>query len=249
MNSTDRIVFIVNGDAGVRAELCQLIGSADMAVLSFASGAEYLGFPKPDLPACLVLDVSLPDMSGLDLQQRIAATDPPIVFLTGHADVACSVRAIKAGAVDFLTTPYRASDLLNAIEIAIAQDRTARENRARLDELRQRYACLTPRERQVLPLVISGRLNKLAAAELGISEITVKAHRGKVMQKMKARSLAELIRIAGSLEVTCDSEQESQAGSYVVMPRHDQYHRSLAYGSREHENLRAEREVRALRSA
>jgi FixJ family two-component response regulator len=203
MSSMDRIVFVVNGNAGVRAELCQLIGSTGLRVLPFASGAEYLGFATPNLPACLILDVSLPDMNGLDLQQRIAATDSPVVFVTGQADVSCSVRAIKAGAVDFLTIPYRERDLLDSIDAAIAQDRTARENRARLDELRQRYACLTPRERQVLPLVISGRLNKLAAADLGISEITVKAHRGKVMQKMKARSLAELIRIAGSLQVSC----------------------------------------------
>jgi FixJ family two-component response regulator len=224
MIAMDRIVFVVNGEAGVRADLCQLIGSTGLRVLPFVSGAEYLAFSKPDLPACVILDVSLPDMSGLDLQQRIAATDPPIVFVTGRADVSCSVRAIKAGAVDFLTIPYQAGDLVEAIHAAIARDRTARENRARLDELRQRYACLTPRERQVLPLVVSGRLNKLAAAELGISEITVKAHRGKVMQKMKARSLADLIRIAGSLQVSCPDEPEDRAGDCVVPRRRSTVH-------------------------
>ena len=173
-----------------------------MHAVTFGSAAEYMAYPKPDVPACLVLDVELPDINGLDLQSQIAqGNHPQIVFITGHGDIPTSVRAIKAGAVDFLTKPFKEADLMRAIHAAIAQDRDARRKRAELAELRQRLSSLTPREREVLPLVVSGLLNKQAAAELGISEITIQIHRGKIMQKMGAGSLAELVRMAGTLEI------------------------------------------------
>ena len=154
------------------------------------------------MPACLILDVELPDINGLDLQSQTAQGDhPQIVFITGHGDIPTSVRAIKAGAVDFLTKPFKEADLMRAIHAAIAQDRDARRKRAELGELRQRLSSLTPREREVLPLIVSGLLNKQAAAELGISEVTIQIHRGKIMTKMGAGSFAELVRMAGLLEI------------------------------------------------
>jgi FixJ family two-component response regulator len=154
------------------------------------------------VPSCLVLDVSLPDIDGLELQSTIAATQhPPIVFVSGHGDVPSSVRAMKAGAIDFLTKPIDEENLLQAINTALNRDRELRHNRAELAKLEDRYASLTPRERQVLPLVVSGLLNKQAAAELGISEVTLQIHRSKVMQKMKARSIAELVRMAERLNI------------------------------------------------
>jgi FixJ family two-component response regulator len=170
-------------------------------VVAFGSAAEYLAYPKPDVPACLVLDVELPDANGLDLQSETGHPHPHIVFITGHGDIPKSVRAMKAGAVDFLTKPLNESDLIRAIRAAITQDRIARRDRTELAELRRRLSCLTPREREVLPLVVSGLLNKQAAAELGISEITIQIHRGKIMKKMEAASLADLVRMAGRLEI------------------------------------------------
>lgn len=202
MSPQDHIVFVVDDDFRVREALHDLLSAAHLNVVTFASAAEYIGFPKPDLPACLVLDVELPDINGLDLQSQIAADQhPQIVFLTGHGDIPSSVRALKAGAVDFLTKPFTESALMGAIHAAIAQDREARLNRARLATLQQRFAALTPREREVLPLVVSGFLNKQAAAELGISQVTLQIHRGKIMRKMEAGSLAELVRIAGMLGI------------------------------------------------
>lgn len=202
MSSPDHIVFVVDDDFRVREALHDLLSSAHLSVVTFASAAEYIGFPKPDLPTCLVLDVELPDINGLDLQSQIAAEQhPQIVFLTGHGDIPSSVRALKAGAVDFLTKPFAESALMRAIHAAIAQDREARLSRARLATLQQRFAALTPREREVLPLVVSGFLNKQAAAELGISQVTLQIHRGKIMRKMEAGSLAELVRIAGMLGI------------------------------------------------
>jgi FixJ family two-component response regulator len=198
----DHVVFIVDDDRRIREALSELLASFDMHAVAFGSAAEYMAYPKPDVPACLVLDVELPDINGLDLQGRIAEGDhPQIVFITGHGDIPSSVRAMKAGAVDFLTKPVRQEDLMRAINAALAQNREARRKRAELAELRQRFAHLTPREREVLPLIASGLLNKQAAAELGISEITLQIHRSKVMQKMGAGSFAELVRMAGALDI------------------------------------------------
>jgi len=196
------IVFIVDDDRRIREALTELLSSFDMQAVAFGSAAEYVAYPKPDIPACLVLDVELPDINGLDLQSRIAQGDHPhIVFVTGHGDIPSSVRAIKAGAVDFLAKPFREQDVMRAIHAALAQNREARRQGAELAGLRQRLSTLTPREREVLPLVVSGLLNKQAAAELGISEVTLQIHRGSIMRKMEASSFADLVRMAASLEV------------------------------------------------
>ena len=201
MKPQDHIVFIVDDDRGICEALTDLLATFDLHVVAFGSAAEYVAYPKPDVPACLVLDVELPDANGLDLQSETGHPHPPIVFITGHGDIPKSVRAIKAGAVDFLTKPLKESDLIRAIRAAITQDRITRREKAELAELHRRLSCLTPREREVLPLVVSGLLNKQAAAELGISEITIQIHRGKIMKKMEADSLAELVRMAGRLEI------------------------------------------------
>ena len=202
MTTVDHIVFIVDDDARLREALGELLEARGMRAVAFASAGDYVSADKPDVPACLLLDVELPDINGLDLQKQIAKGDhPPIVFITGHGDIPSSVRAIKRGAVDFLTKPFSDADLMAAIDTAIAQDREQRSERAELGGLRQRYLDLTPREREVLPLVVSGLLNKQAAAELGISEVTLEIHRRNVMQKMAAASLADLVRIAERLEI------------------------------------------------
>lgn len=202
MSSEDFIVFIVDDDARMREALSELLGSVGWRAIAFGSAGEYLSHPRPDRAACLVLDVELPDINGLDFQKQIADGDhPPIVFLTGHGDIPSSVRAIKRGAVDFLTKPFTERDLLDAIQSAVGRDRQARQERAELETLRQRLASLTPREREVLPLVVSGLLNKQAAAELGISEVTLQIHRSKIMQKMGAASLADLVRVAEKLQI------------------------------------------------
>jgi FixJ family two-component response regulator len=206
MNSKDHIIFVVDDNSRIREALFELLSSLDLRVVTFGSAAEYIEFPKPDLPACLILDVKLPGINGLDLQSQIADTDhPPIVFITGHGDIPSSVRAIKAGAVDFLTKPFNQHDLLEAIRAAVARDRKARRERAERFQLQQRYASLTHREREVLSLVVSGLLNKQAAAELGISLVTLQLHRSKVMQKMAAKSFAELVRMAAQLRVPLTS--------------------------------------------
>jgi FixJ family two-component response regulator len=201
-NPQDHIVFIVDDDRRICEALSDLLSTFDLNVVTFGSAAEYIAYPKPDVPACLILDVELPDINGLDLQSQSAqGNHPQIVFITGHGDIPTSVRAMKAGAVDFLTKPFSETDLMRSVHAAIALDREARRKRAELAELNQRLASLTPREREVLPLVVSGLLNKQAAAELGISEVTLQIHRGKIMKKMAAGSLAELVRIAGALEI------------------------------------------------
>lgn len=202
MTADDHIVFVVDDDERVREALAELLASHGMRAIAFGSAGDYVNANKPDIPACLILDVELPDINGLDLQRQIAADDhPPIVFITGHGDIPSSVRAIKLGAVDFLTKPFSDADLMAAIRAAIAEDRKNRLERAELGVLRQRYLELTPREREVLPLVVSGLLNKQAAAELGISEVTLEVHRRNVMQKMAVASLADLVRIAERLQI------------------------------------------------
>jgi FixJ family two-component response regulator len=198
----EQIVFIVDDDQHMREALCELLTPMGLRALGFGSAAEYGDFPRPDLPACLVLDVDLPDINGLEFQEQIADGDhPPIVFITGHGDIPSSVRAMKGGAIDFLIKPFHKSELMEAIHAAIGQDRVSRLERTELTKLQQRFSGLTPREREVLPLVASGLLNKQAAAALGISEVTLQIHRGRIMQKMKAASLADLVRIAEKLEI------------------------------------------------
>ncbi|CAH1691628.1 Nodulation protein W [Hyphomicrobiales bacterium] len=202
MTIDDTIVFIVDDDDALREALGELLAANGIRSVPFSSAGDYIGSNKPDLPACLILDVELPDINGLELQHQIAQGDhPPIVFITGHGDIPSSVRAIKHGAVDFLTKPFSDTALLLAIRAAIAQDRETRTKRAELTLLKQRYHELSPRERDVFPLVVSGLLNKQAAAELGISEVTLQIHRRNVMQKMAASSLADLVRIAERLEI------------------------------------------------
>lgn len=198
MNDTDPIVFVVDDDSSVRESLVDLISSVGLKAKAFNSAREFLRHKRPDAPACLVLDVRLPGTSGMDLQQELAKSEEPlpIIFITGHGDIPMSVRAIKAGAVEFLTKPFRDQDLLDAIQEALKTDRAAREQRVRAAEFRRRYESLTPREREVMQFVVSGLLNKQIAGELDISEITVKMHRGQVMHKMKAQSVVELLHMA-----------------------------------------------------
>ena len=194
-------VYLVDDDPAVREGLASLVRSMGMEPHAFASAREFLDQPRAPGPACLVLDVMLPDLSGLDLQRALAADEnaPPIVFITGHGDIPMSVRAMKAGAVEFLAKPFDADDLARAIEEAIARDREARERRAGLAEARARFEALSPREREVAACVMRGLLNKQIAAALGISEDTVKVHRRHIMRKLGVGSVAELVRIASRL--------------------------------------------------
>ena len=208
MTAPDHIVYVVDDDPRVREALTELLSSASFNAVAFGSVAEYLMQSRPELPGCLVLDVHMPDINGLDFQKQLAATGHvPIVFITGHGDIPTSVRAIKAGALDFLTKPFSDEALLQVVAAAIEQDRKALQKRTDLAQLRARYASLTPREREVLPLVVAGLLNKQAAAELGISEITLQIHRSNVMRKMEARSVAELVRLAARLDVSIPPAQ------------------------------------------
>jgi len=202
MNQDDPIVLIVDDDYRMREALSSLVEAIGLRVATFASAAEFLRAEKPDSPACLILDLELPDIHGLELQQELAEREaPPVIFVTGHGDIPSSVKAMKAGAVEFLSKPFGEHELQSGIEKAIAMDRVARQNRSELSHLKTCYSLLTPREREVLPFVVGGLLNKQTAADLGTSEITIRVHRGQIMRKMGARSVAELVRMADKLGV------------------------------------------------
>ena len=207
------IVFVVDDDAVVRESIEDLLQSVGLDVRLFASPEEFLQARRPDVPGCLVLDVRLPEQSGLDFQRDLVGTDNelPIVFITGHGDIPMSVRAMKSGAVEFLTKPFRDQDLLDAIQAAIARDRTRRADARVLVDLRRRFAALTPREQDVMRQVVTGRLNKQIASDLNLSEARVKALRGQIMRKMHADTLPELVRIADRLGIT--------AGKPAIPPR------------------------------
>jgi FixJ family two-component response regulator len=196
------MVYLVDDDARIRESLTALLSSMGRKVVAFASATEYLQFAQPDLPACLLLDLDMPEMTGLELQRQLADQEgPSIVFLTGRGDIPSTVKAMKAGAVEFLSKPWDEEELVQAIDAAIAADKQARVKYAELRGLRKRYASLTPRERDVLPFVVAGLLNKQTAGELGTSEITIRIHRGQIMRKMAADSLADLVRMAAKLGI------------------------------------------------
>ena len=197
-------VYVIDDDGGMRQAVQDLVESVGLRAEAFATGEEFLKRPRTADPSCLVLDVRLPQMSGLDFQQKLAelGVSVPIIFITAHGDIPMSVRALKSGAVEFLTKPFRDQDLLDAIQQALQRDRAAREQLADISELQERYRALTAREREVMALVISGMLNKHIAAKIGASEATVKIHRGHLMEKMQADSLIELVRMADKLDLS-----------------------------------------------
>jgi len=197
-------VFIVDDDRLVRQSIQDLLESVGLHAELFETGQEFLKRKRGDGPCCLVLDIRLPHVSGLDFQRQLAEAGVhiPIIFITGHGDIPMTVKAMKSGAVEFLTKPFRDQDLLDAIQLALQRDRATREQQSEVDNLRKRYGSLTPRERDVMALVVSGMLNKQIASELGASEVTVKIHRGRVMEKMQAGSVAELVRMADKLQLS-----------------------------------------------
>jgi FixJ family two-component response regulator len=204
MSDTGTLVYVVDDDVSAREGVARLICSAGLTAKTFASGEEFLAAARSKIPGCLILDVNLPGLNGLDLQQEIAESDTevPIIFLTGYGDIPMTVRAVKAGAANFLTKPVDDEELLKAVRQALERSRLALAHETQMQGLRDRYASLTPREMQVMALVVSGLLNKQVGGELGISEKTVKAHRGQVMHKMKANSVADLVKMAGRLQLT-----------------------------------------------
>jgi FixJ family two-component response regulator len=232
MGDATAVVFVIDNDPSMRAALEDLVGSVQLEVRLFASPQEFLASKQPDVPGCLVLDVRLPGMSGLMFQNELArmGVDLPVIFITRHGDIRMSVRAMKAGAVDFLTKPFRDQDVLDAIQAAIERDRERRRDATLVADLRERYAALTERERQTMRLIVTGHPNKQIAAELDLSEMTVKVHRGQVMRKMRARSLPELVRIADRLakagsNVVGDSSQSSASrpASPELVPAADEH--------------------------
>jgi FixJ family two-component response regulator len=212
VKDTDAIVFVVDDDPSIREAIKSLISLEGLRVETFGSAQEFLRNERPDLPGCVVLDVEMPGLSGLDLQRELAAhgIKLPIIFITGYGDIPMSVRAMKAGATEFLTKPFRDQDLLDAIQQALERDRDARQHSKEIAEVRQRFDALTAREREVMSLVVAGWLNKQIGFELKISEITVKIHRGRVMNKMGAQSLAELVRMTERLEIPRAKDQSGK---------------------------------------
>ena len=198
------VIYVVDDDDSVRASLRSLLEGVGWRVTAFASALEFLRYPRRPIPGCLILDLSLPDLNGLELQRRLVRDQSavPIIFITGHGDIPTTVQAMKAGAVEFLTKPFRAEILLDAIDGAIERSRASLDQHANLQALQERHRRLSRREREVMALVVQGQLNKQVGGELGITEITVKSHRGRVMRKMQARSLADLVNMASRLSVT-----------------------------------------------
>ena len=204
MSDPECIVFVVDDDPLVRDSVADLLAAAGFAAQTYGSATEFIQAKRPDASACLILDIELPDLSGLDLQADLAKSgiEVPIIFLTGHGDIPKTVRAMKAGAVEFLTKPFRMEELVDAVRQALVRDGDLRKQRSETLVLRERLGTLTPRERQVLALVVAGRLNKQIGGELGTTELTIKVHRGRVMHKMNAASLADLVRMAEKLKIT-----------------------------------------------
>jgi FixJ family two-component response regulator len=204
MTEPQPLVFVIDDDASTRETLSSLIRSVGLQVELFGSAQEFLKSKRPDAPSCLVLDIRLPGISGLDFQRKLADSNIsiPVIFITGHGDIQMSVRAMKAGAIEFLTKPFRAQDLLDSIHAALEKDRGRRERDAEIGELQTRFASLTPREKKVLPLVVSGLLSKQIAAEIGTSEATIRVHRSQLMRKMGAESVADLVRMAEKMRVS-----------------------------------------------
>ncbi len=212
MKDADAVVFVVDDDSSIREAIKSLVSLVGLRVETFGTAPEFLRSKRPNLPGCMVLDVELPGLSGLDLQRELAAhgIKLPIIFITGYGDIPMSVRAMKAGATEFLTKPFRDQDLLDAIQQALERDRAARQHSREIAELRDRFDALTSREREVMGLVVAGWLNKQIGFELEISEITVKIHRGRVMNKMGAQSLADLVRMTERLEIPMAKEQSAK---------------------------------------
>ena len=211
MMDAEALVFVVDDDAPMRESLTNLLRSVGLRVAAFASAQEFLRRPRPDVPSCLVLDVRLPGLSGLELQQRLAEVDMdiPIIFITGYGDIPMTVQAMKGGAIEFLTKPFRDQELLDAIQVGLSRDRARRQNERDLVALRERFGSLSPREREIMMQVARGRLSKQIAGDIGIAEGTVKVHRSRAMRKMNVRSLPELGRLADQLELVSEKPQHS----------------------------------------